>query len=200
VATKAIADAFAAAVRRRGGDVNTFESIPEEKSSYRSLLDKVAASSPTCVYISAYRDPVALLITMGRELGIKTLFATQSTLYDDKTLVDYANKLNGVLISGPYFDTSNDAQAVVSFSAEYKTRFGRSASVWSAYGYDAANILVDAFMEAAKDHTSPKSKLAGRVFNGLTGRTEIKPDRSVDKEMVLYRIQGNRFIKEQGNR
>jgi branched-chain amino acid transport system substrate-binding protein len=195
-ATKAIADAFANMVRQRGGTVSVTESIPEEKSSYRSLLDKVASHNPTAVYISAYRDPVALLITMGREMGIKTLYATQSTLYDEKALVDYAGKLDGVLISGPFFDSSNEAQAVIAFSSEYKTRFGHSPSVWSAYGYDAADLLLDSFLEAAKDGTNPKDKLVGRVFSGLTGRTEIKPDRSVDKQMVLYRVQANKFVKE----
>lgn len=195
-ATKAIADAFAVTVRQRGGNVALVESVPEETSSYRSLLSKVGALNPTIIYISAYRDPVALLITMGREIGINPLYATQSTLYDDKALQDYPGKLDGVLVSGPYFDSHNEAQAIVAFSAQYHSQFGQLPSVWSAYGYDAANILINAILEAKKDGVSPKEKLSGRVFSGLTGRTEIKADRSVEKEMVLYRIQGNKFEKE----
>lgn len=194
-ATKGIADAFADAVRKRGGSVAIVESIPDEKSSYRSLLERVAARRPSSIFISAYRDPVAMLITMGRESGLNVPYVTQSTLYDEKALVDYADKLEGVLLSGPYFDSTSDAAAVKKFFADYQARFGKPPSVWSAYGYDAADILLTALVEAANEKVSVGSKLAGRVFSGLTGRTDIKQDRSIEKEMVLYSIQGNTFVR-----
>lgn len=196
-ATKAIADAFAAAVKERGGSVVMDESVPEEKSTYRSIMEKVAAAKPTCVYISAYRDPVALLITLGKEMGLNTVYATQSTLYDQKALSDYPGKLNGVIISGPFFDNSNSNKATVVFTEAYTNKFAHPPSVWSAYGYDAANILIGALVDSAKDGTKPKDKLAGRVFDGVTGRTEIKPDRSIEKQMVLYRVEDNKFVREQ---
>ncbi len=195
-ATKAIADAFATTVKEKGGSVVLQESVPEEKSAYRSVMDKVAASKPTCIYISAYRDPVALLIITGKEMGLDTVYATQSTLYDDKALADYPGKLEGVLISGPYFGGGNSATNVLSFSEDYAKRFSQPPSVWSAYGYDGANILMSAIVEAAKAGVKPKDELTGHVFNGLTGRTEIKPDRSIEKEMVLYRVKGNKFARE----
>jgi branched-chain amino acid transport system substrate-binding protein len=194
-ATKAIADAFTAAIKERGGSVTLIESIPEEKSTYRSLMGKVSTKKPTSIYISAYRDPVALLIATGREIGLKTVYATQSTLYDEKALVDYKNKLDGVLISGPYFDDTNSAEAIVRFSADYAKQFSRPPSVWSAYGYDAADILISTLAESKKNDANPQAKLAGRVFNGLTGRTEIRGDRSIEKEMVLYRVQDNKFVR-----
>ncbi|CAG0983504.1 Leu/Ile/Val-binding protein [Anaerolineae bacterium] len=195
-ATKAIADAFTAAVKDRGGSVVLSESIPEEKSTYRSLMGKVAAKKPTSIYISAYRDPVALLIVAGKEMSLQTVYATQSTLYDEKALIDYANKLNGVMVSGPYFDSENGSEAVVRFSTSYAKQFSRPPSVWSAYGYDAADILITALVESSNQGVEPKNKLVGSVFNGLTGRTVIQPDRSIDKEMVLYRVKENKFIRE----
>jgi len=196
VATKSIADAFALGVSRRGGKVALQESIPSETSSYRSLLTKVATVDPTTIYISAYRDPVAMLIVMGREMGINTQWATQSTLYDAKALADYPGKLNGVLVSGPYFDTHNASEAISEFTNEYRSRYGVPPSVWSAYGYDAANILIHALLKAEQDKTSPNAELSGHEFSGLTGNTEIRTDRSVVKQMMLYRVADNQFVKE----
>lgn len=194
-ATKAIANAFAAAIQHRGGSVVLNESIPDEKSTYRSIMEKVAATKPTSIYLSAYRDPVALLIVIGKEMGLDVVYATQSTLYDEKALSDYPNKLDGVLISGPYFGGENNSEAIARFSDDYMQRFSRPPSVWSAYGYDAADILISALVKSSKDASKPQDYLAGQVFNGLTGRTEIKSDRTIEKEMVLYRIQNNKFVR-----
>lgn len=194
-ATKAIADAFSAAIQHRGGSIVLNESIPDEKSTYRSVMEKVAAAKPTSIYLSAYRDPVALLIVIGKEMGLDVVYATQSALYDEKALLDYPDKLDGVLVSGPYFDGENNSEAMARFSDKYMKRFSQSPSVWSAYGYDAADILIAALVKSSKDASKPQDYLAGHVFNGLTGRTEIKSDRTVEKEMVLYRIQNNKFVR-----
>jgi branched-chain amino acid transport system substrate-binding protein len=196
VATKTIAEAFALAVSKRSGNVVLQESIPSETSSYRSLLTKVATVDPTTIYISAYRDPVAMLIAMGKEMGINAQWATQSTLYDAKALADYPGKLNCVLVSGPYFDTQNATEAISEFTNDYRFRYGGPPSVWSAYGYDAADILIHAILKAEQDKTSPTAELSGHEFTGLTGQTEIRTDRSVVKEMVLYRVVDNKFVKE----
>nr|VFJ45712.1 MAG: amino acid/amide ABC transporter substrate-binding protein, HAAT family [Candidatus Kentron sp. DK] len=195
-ATKAIANAFVKAIQKRGGSVVLNESIPNEKSAYRSIMEKVAAETPTTIYLSAYRDPVALLIVMGKEMGLDVIYATQSTLYDEKALLDYPNKLDGVLISGPYFDKGNNSETIAKFSENYTERFSRTPSVWSAYGYDAAYILISALVKSARDGSKPQDELSGQIFNGLTGRTEIKNDRTIEKEMVLYRVENNKFIRD----
>ena len=197
-ATKAIADAFAAEVIKRGGSVLLAEAISEEKTVYRSVMDKVAALNPSCIYLSAYRDPVALLITQGRELGISAVYASQSTLYDAKALADYAGKLDGVLVSGPFFDENDVASdgAVAGFAKEYNRRHGRNPSVWAAYGYDSLNILLQARDDATKAGQMLHQALPGKDWPGLTGTTAIAPDRSLEKQMVLYRIKDNRFIRE----
>jgi ABC-type branched-subunit amino acid transport system substrate-binding protein len=133
---------------------------------------------------------------MGREMGIHALYATQSTLYDEKALADYVNKLNGVMISGPYFDANNPDDSIRTFGEQYKARFNKAPSVWAAYGYDAADIMINAILIATKAGVPTKEKLANQVFNGVTGRTEIKPDRSIVKEMVLYTIENNKFIRK----
>lgn len=194
-ATKAIADSFSDTIEVRGGTVVLKESIPENKINYRTILEKVSAVRPTTIYISAYRDPVAMLIIAGKEMGVDVVYATQSTLYDEKALVDYANKLDGVLISGPYYGGEGSRKESKEFTGKYIERFSRPPSVWSAYGYDAASILIAAFISSEKNNSKPQNYLSGRVFNGLTGRTEIKKDRSVVKEMVLYKIKNNKFTQ-----
>nr|VFJ50482.1 MAG: ABC-type branched-chain amino acid transport system, substrate-binding protein [Candidatus Kentron sp. FM]VFJ51185.1 MAG: ABC-type branched-chain amino acid transport system, substrate-binding protein [Candidatus Kentron sp. FM]VFK08853.1 MAG: ABC-type branched-chain amino acid transport system, substrate-binding protein [Candidatus Kentron sp. FM] len=195
-ATKTIAAAFVETIQSRGGSVILNESIPDGKYAYRSIMEKVAARRPTAIYLSAYRDPVALLIIIGKEMGLDVVYATQSTLYDEKALSDYPGKLDGVLISGPYFDESSVSWEMISFSTRYKEKFLRAPSVWSAYGYDAADILTYALMRSARDASKPQDKLAGQTFNGLTGRTKIKADRTIEKEIVLYRIEKNVFVRD----
>ena len=197
-ATKTIADAFSSGVTKRGGTVLLVETISEEKTSYRSVMDKIAALKPSCVYLSAYRDPVANLIVQGRELGISTIYASQSTLYDAKALEDYAGKLDGVLVSGPFFDENNTALtgATADFANEYNRRYGKKPSVWAAYGYDALNILLQAHNDAVNDDKFLNQTLPGKDWPGLTGTTSIAPDRSVRKQMILYRINGNKFVRE----
>ena len=193
-AAVSIAESFAATVKARGGKVALMDSITEDKSGYRSLIDKTAAIHPSAIYISAYKDPVAQLVMLGREAGLNVRYVTQSSLFDEKVLADYSGKLEGVVLSGPFFDAASKQVAIADFSAKYQAKFGKPPSVWAAYGYDAVNMVVYALDRAQKEGGAPKDKLPNQVFNGLTGKTTIRADRSVDKEMIVYIVQNNRFV------
>lgn len=192
-ALRSIAQAFSGAIRSRGGEIVAIETLPDERSSYRSVIDKIAAKKPAAVFLATYRDPAALIIINGREAGLRARFICQSTLYDEKALADYPGKLEDVLVSGPYFDPAGGAVETQRFRMQYQARYGRQPTVWAAYGFDAARLVITAVREAHEEGVSPKEKLAGRTSDGLTGRTTFRPDRSAEKAMVLFEVKGNKF-------
>jgi len=195
-ATKSIAESFSSAVENRGGKIALLSSISEERSGYRSIIDKVSSLHPTAIYISAYRDPVAQLVVLAKEAGIKAHIVSQSSLFDEKVLSDYAGKLEGVVFSGPFFSAESENTAVAEFSSKYQSKYHEKPSVWAAYGYDAANIVVDALFRAKTEGRTIKDQLPGVTYHGLTGETKIGKDRRVEKEMILYTIKGNKFITQ----
>jgi len=195
-AAKSIAESFSVGIKKRGGKISLMESISEDRLGYRSLINKVASLHPTAIYISAYRDPVAQLIILAREAGIKSHFFSQSSLFDEKVLSDYAGKLNGVTFSGPFFSAESKRTIVAQFLAKYQAKYHEKPSVWSAYGYDAAKIIIDALYLTKTEGGSIQDKLPGMAYNGLTGKTKIGKDRSVEKGMTLYTIKENKFIAQ----
>ncbi len=98
-----------------------------------------------------------------------------------------------MLLSGPFFDDKNTDQTTQEFVAAYKERHGSVPTVWAAYGYDAAAILLQALEAERSNKTELHTYLAKLDFDGLTGHTRIDEGRRIYKQMALFSIEGNRF-------
>lgn len=188
-----IADGFAAVVKERGGVVVVVEQLPESATAFRTSAAKLLSHKPSCVYISAYRDGAVGMIAAIRELSMNVPIYSQSTLQDEVVFETFPDQLQGVVFTGPYFSNKTDDKNILSFQRAYEQTFKTAPSVWSAYGHDACMMIMEALTKAKNRNLDLSSALAGASYEGTTGRTQIQPDRTADKLMLLYRIQGKTF-------
>lgn len=186
----AIEKGFAEGVEQRSGSVVARETLPEDASTIPALAAKVQSQNPTAVFLSGLKDNVARFAQALREQGSTAQLYSQSTMLDTEIGRQYQAALEGMLFSGPKFSEMYEDSAIAEFKKKYKAKFGKPASVWSAYGYDAAKILSKAFQTNGATPSSVAESLPGTIHNGLTGEISIGGNREVKVGMVKYQFRG----------
>lgn len=126
-----------------GGTVLGFEGITPGESDFSAVEELVRASGAEAVYFGGIYPEGGLLIRQLNEKGIEVLFLGPDGM-DSAELVEIA----GDAIIGTYYtsvaaDTSSTEKGAV-FAANYKAAYGKSPEAFSAYGYDAMNVTLDA--------------------------------------------------------
>ena len=95
----------------------------------------------------------------------------------------------------------------IEFKAAYEAAFpGEQIGAYDAYSYDAANVLIDAILAAAKDKGVDKVVLpAGRDaiianvaktdIEGITGKISFDANGdTTNKSITVYRIEKGKFV------
>lgn len=167
---KGLADAFEAEARALGVEILGHEGITQGDKDFSPLLTKIKPLSPDLIYFGGIYPEGALLIRQARSLGIAVPLMGGDGLAEH-TLIELATPQ---IAEGTYATmVGGDMKKVPSaaaFVAAYEARYGRLGQ-WSAYGYDAANILITA-IEKTVDKTRAGVLAAMRQipsFKGITG-------------------------------
>jgi branched-chain amino acid transport system substrate-binding protein len=166
---KGLADAFEKEARALGIEILGHEGITQGDKDFNPLLTKIKPLAPDLIYFGGIYPEGALLLRQARALGITAPFMggdgiathTLVELAGAKTAEGtYATMVGGDMKKVP---------AAAAFVTAYETRFGKLGQ-WSAYGYDAANILIRAIeTSAVKDR--PAVLAAMRTIPSFTGIT-----------------------------
>lgn len=151
-----------------GGTVTESVLYTEGQTDYRAELQRVADSDPDVIVYSAYGQDAALINQQAFELGLnKTpwygVYLTMCVGDSDPSIVEGQIGMD-VNYTGP------DGDAYV---AAYKEAYGEDlVSSYSAYGYDAVQMIAEAIESAgSSDPADIRDALASRTepYAGVTG-------------------------------
>lgn len=167
---KGLADAFEKEAAALGVTVLGHEGITQGDKDFNPLLTKIKPLQPDLIYFGGIYPEGALLLRQARALGLKAPFmggdgiATHTLA--ELASADMAEGTYATMVGGDMKKVPSAAK----FVAEYESRFGKLGQ-WSAYGYDAANILISAVEKAAsKDRAGVLAAMRSiPSFRGITG-------------------------------
>ncbi len=167
---KGLADAFEKEAAALGIEILGHEGITQGDKDFNPLLTKIKPLDPDMIYFGGIYPEGALLLRQARALGIAAPFMGGDGI-STHTLIELAG---AQAAEGTYATmVGGDMKKVptaAAFVTAYEAKFGKLGQ-WSAYGYDAANILLRS-IEAApvKDRASVlKSMRTIPSFTGVTG-------------------------------
>jgi branched-chain amino acid transport system substrate-binding protein len=144
-----LAKAFKEAVEKQGGKVVGYESITVGEKDFNGVLNKVLAKKPDLIYFGGLYAEGGLLVKQARDKGLDIPFMGGDGL-DSATLVEIA----GASVKNTYY-TSIAADPMKTdkgkkFAETYKKKFNKNVEGYSAYGYDAAGVLLQGIKDAIK--------------------------------------------------
>lgn len=151
-----LADAFKGAAESLGAEIVGYEGITVGEKDFNGVLNQVVAKKPDVVYFGGLYGEGGFLIKQAREKGISVPFMGGDGI-DSSTLVEIAgDKVTNTYYTSVAADVSK-IEAGKQFAENYKAKFGKNVESYSAYGYDAMGVMLNAVESAinANGRTMP---------------------------------------------
>jgi branched-chain amino acid transport system substrate-binding protein len=171
-----IAAAFSARAKALGAQVLAELGVESSERDFNSILNRAAIDKPDVIYFGAIYDQAAPFIKQARAKGV-TATIMGGDGWDSSDLQALAGEGN---MKNVYFTTTSAPisalPAARRFAERYKAKFNKDPEGYSAYGYDAARVVIQAIANALRDGKGAKPTRAavakavrGVKFNGVTG-------------------------------
>jgi branched-chain amino acid transport system substrate-binding protein len=174
-----IADAFEARAKALGAAI-TPTAVAEQDTDFSAVLNRIVAEKPDAIYFGGIYDQVGLFIKQAKGKGV-TVPIVGGDGFDGSDLQKIAGPEN---MKNVYFTTTSAPisalPAAKRFAEKYKAKFGKDPEGYSAYGYDAARVVIQGISSAlrANKGAKPSREAVAKAiravkFNGITGRIEF---------------------------
>jgi branched-chain amino acid transport system substrate-binding protein len=203
-----LAQAFQGKFQSLGGKVLGYEKTSDKDTDFKALVTKIAATKPELVYYGGIYNAGALLAKQLKEGGVTVPFMGGDGLYDP-AFIQLAGAANA---EGDYATSVGLPLANLPKGQEFQAAFqkkypGQEIAAYDAYSYDAATVIGDAVLAAAKSlggaakvtTTEGKQAVIANVAKtntaGVTGQISFdsKGD-TTNKAITLYLVQGGKWI------
>ncbi len=192
---KGLADEFEKKFKLLGGNVVTRGGITQGEKDFTPLLTKVRSLKPEIVFYGGVYPELALLLKQARKVGLNVPWMGGDGIYD----VSLIKLATPQIAEGTYATMLGvDPHSLPSagdFVKRYEARYGEIGS-FSAYAYDAANVIIAAIRRAGtKDREKILKELhATKDFPGVLGLVNFdeKGD-AVGKSVGVFKIEGGKF-------
>jgi branched-chain amino acid transport system substrate-binding protein len=167
-----IAALFAARAKQLGIEVVGTASLQKDTASFATEIDEIRKGKADLVYyggITPNGGPE--LLKEMRAAQITAVFMGPDGIFEDDFIKRAGEAAEGVLVTTVGAPIENiKIPAALHFREAYKARYNEEPDVWSAFSYEAANVLLAAIAESGGTRYGVLSNVrATKNFQGLFG-------------------------------
>lgn len=182
---KAVVDS----VKEAGGEVVLDEGI-EPTTDYTSVIDSVIAADAQVLYYAGYVKEAPLVAKQYRDKGGEGIFAGGDGDKGAAFITEGGEAAEGAVLTCPCLDpnASSDPDAQ-KFAADYEAAYGAKADIYSAEGWDVAQIFIAAIKAGGANPT--RQSVLDYVtnlkdFNGLSKTFNWTAEHEVEAGEITY--------------
>jgi len=164
---RASGKAIVARANSLGAQVTVEEYFETGATDFSALLTKVRAANPDAVIGAAFIEDGVSLIKQYRELRLKPVFLTPSTIWSSPTFLKAAGKnAEGVYVATG--STTSDTPAIRAFSQQFEKVNGRKPLPFETTAYDSVMVVLEAMKKAGStDPTLVRDALRKLEYKGV---------------------------------
>jgi branched-chain amino acid transport system substrate-binding protein len=196
--TKSAYDVQKKALHDDGVDVVSTETFQKGDVDFAAQLTKIKGQHPDLIVISGLAEEAANIVRQARQIGIPenvVIVGAQSAI--STRFFDLAGTAaNGVIVGTAWY-TELDNPVNRAFVADYRQHYrNEQPDIYSAYGHDAAALLVEAIRRAGSgDSKRIRAELAGlHDIPGVLGKIGFDKDRDPTVEPKVLIAKDGRFV------
>lgn len=191
-----LADAVAKAAQSGGATLQR-DKIDPKASDYSSTVNKVRSFNADAIFYGGYYAEAGKLLKQLRDGGVKAKFVSDDGS-SDPGLVKAAGQqqAEGALASCPCLlaGFSKDPKAQ-KFASDYKAKFGVDPGTYSAEGYDAAGMLIEAVKAGKTSGKDINEFLKTLSYAGVSKQLKFTDKGEPDESTIfMYQVQGGTFV------
>lgn len=196
----AMKDVAAVAFAKLGGTIVTTQGYDPKAIDFSAHIAKVKQASPDAVYLLSTAQEGGLVLKQSRELGLTVPFVSYSAFQNPDLLTRAGSAAEGVLFTSPSLDFASADPKVQAFVSTYRVKHGREPELYAANYYDAVHMVARAIeaLVAKKQLVTGEAVRAKlyelREFDGVTGKTILRDDGTVDKPLSLKKVENGKFV------
>ena len=169
-----------------------YEGIGVGEKDYSPVVTKISALSPDLVFFGGIYVEGGLLMKQFKAVG-----GTAPFIGGDGIMSEELVKIGGPATEGTYATfgpDTKDSPSARSFNENYRKKFGEPG-VYSAYAYDATNIILQAIRQAG---TTSGSKIVPAIravdYSGALGRIAFDAKGDVTgSAYVVWKVEGGKW-------
>ena len=167
---KGLADEFEKEARKQSIEILGHEGITQGDKDFTPLLTKIKPMDPELIYFGGIYPEGSLLIRQARGLNITSKFmggdGLATPIFIELASKEIAEGTYASMVGGDMRKIPSAAQ----FIKDYEAKYG-SMGQWSAYGFDSANVVIEAIRKAGQNNREAVLKAMREipVFKGVTG-------------------------------
>ena len=151
---KGLADQFQQNAEEQGIQILGREGIDGKASNYRALMSKIAQSNPDAIYFGGItQNNAGQLVSDKVGAGMANedvIFMGPDGINEDAFIDAAGDSAEGVYVTFAGLPSSALPSKGQDFVQQYKDKYGSDVEALTAYGYEAANVLLDAIDRAYK--------------------------------------------------
>jgi branched-chain amino acid transport system substrate-binding protein len=183
---QSVGETFIARLKKDGGEVAGNEVYNEGTSDFRAILTKLRRSKPDAIFLAMLEEEAANFMKQRKQLGLTEIPVIDSGVgVTDRSLQLAGDAFDG-MYSSRLFNPERNTPEVHAFVSAFQAKYGKAPDIWSAYGYDAANIAMLAAKRAwpnvTRDAVREQLVKLGR-YEGANGALAIDPE---TRDVIRY--------------
>ncbi|MFC1544972.1 ABC transporter substrate-binding protein [Gemmatimonadota bacterium] len=184
-----LAEGFIDQVRAAGGTVVADLRYSTESSNFEDPMAFIQRYLPDAIYMTAKSDLITQLASQVHYYGMGEVQLIGGEYWDSERVIrmggDY---VDGGLFSSPFYKDSERLRWR-QFKEHYEQSHRRPVNRFSAYGYDAAGIILASLENLPVSRGSLAVRMrSGREFDGATGIYTIDGEGRVERHYFVLRI------------
>lgn len=147
--SQGVANAFKTTAESKGLTIVANEGYGNDDKDFKTQLTKIQSAAPDAIFIPDYYTKVALIATQARDVGYTgTLLGADGWDGVLGTLDDAKKNVVDNCYFSSHFSTNDTTPVVSDFVQNYQAKFNEMPTGFSALGYDAAYLMVEAIKNA----------------------------------------------------
>jgi len=200
---KGLADQVQKSAEELGIQVIGREGVDTTAANFRSVMNKIAQEDPDAIYFGGIiENNAAQLIKDKVGAGMSNddvLFIGPDGIFLDTLLSQGGEATEGVYITFGGLPESELSAKGQQFAQEYESRYDDDIQPYTAYAYEAANVMLDAIERASGEgevtrETVLKEIFATEDYNGVLGTWSFDEDGDTTlTELSVQRVENGEF-------
>jgi branched-chain amino acid transport system substrate-binding protein len=200
---KGLADQVQKSAKEIGIQVVGREGIDGSAANYRSLMNKIAEVDPDAIYFGGIiENNAGQLIKDKVGAGMSNddvLFIGPDGIFVDTFLTQSGNAAEGAYVTFGGLPQSELSAKGQQFVQDYESQHDDAVQPYTAYAYEAANVMLDAIERASKEGEVTREAVLQQIFatedfNGVLGTWSFDKDGDTSlTELSVQRVENGLF-------
>ena len=203
---KGLADQFQQAAEDQGIEVLGREGIDGSAPNYRSLMNKIAEANPDAIYFGGIiENNAAQLIKDKVGAGMsneEVAFIGPDGIFVDTLLSQAGDSAEGIYVTFGGLPQSELSEEGQKFVDEFESKYDEPIQPYTAYAYEAANVMLDAIEKASEEaggdvpdrETVVQQIFATEDYHGVLGTWSFDEEGDTTlTELSVQKVEGGEF-------